>query len=202
MGGPVNLPIVADASLVSHSVVRGLGERVVVDRRLGGRPQDGRDRRHHRAPRLVSRTGVLTFVRVCPACGGEHSAPFTLDMIDLWPQLASCASSFHRVPAPSPIVRDKVVWWSLLFLWLLNLGDLLMTRAALDAGARETNVLMGWLLSLGFVPAAVFKMGIVTLGILILWRYRRYPVALTGSVALAGVYALVVVYQLSLSVAH
>ena len=43
--------------------------------------------------------------------------------------------------------------------------------------------------------AAVFKIGIVTVGALVLWRLRRYRAALFAAVVLAGIFAAVVAYQ-------
>ena len=62
---------------------------------------------------------------------------------------------------------------ALVLLWLLNLDDVLLTRRALPLGAVEANAIMGQFLRLGFVPAALIKMAVVTAGAVFLWSQRR-----------------------------
>jgi len=45
------------------------------------------------------------------------------------------------------------------------------------------------------VQALAFKLGIVTVGALLLWRLRAYRIATVAAALLAGVLAAVVVYQ-------
>lgn len=81
-------------------------------------------------------------------------------------------------------------------LWMLNLMDLLLTHRALQSGlASEANGLMNFLLGLGWLPAIVFKVGVVTLGVVVLWRYRHQRLALVSAVGLTLFYCLVVLYQ-------
>jgi hypothetical protein len=47
----------------------------------------------------------------------------------------------------------------------------------------------------GTVPTVVFKIGIVTVGALLLWRLRHYLTALIAAAALTGIFAAVVAYQ-------
>ena len=53
----------------------------------------------------------------------------------------------------------------------------------------------GYFLEAGLVPALIFKVGVVTLGALLLWRLRRHAATLVVTTALASTYALVVLYQ-------
>jgi hypothetical protein len=48
----------------------------------------------------------------------------------------------------------------------------------------------------GTVPSVAFKIGVVSVGVLLLWRLRRYRTALIAAVLLAGSFAAVVAYQL------
>ena len=91
--------------------------------------------------------------------------------------------------------RELAVGASLILLWILNLDDVLLTRRALAQGAVEANAIMGQFLRLGFAPAALIKMAVVTGGAVFLWSQRRRPIVLTASVALVVVYAALVVYQ-------
>ena len=54
---------------------------------------------------------------------------------------------------------------------------------------------MDLFLRAGTVPALGFKIGIVTVGALLLWRLRVYRVATVAAALLAGVFAAVVAYQ-------
>jgi len=100
-----------------------------------------------------------------------------------------------------PTWRDAVIRWSLILLWLLNLEDYVLTQAALRAGARESNLVVGYFVRWGPLPAFAFKIGIVTVGVLLLWRFRRRPAVLVASVGLTLAYALVILYHLGLRLA-
>jgi Domain of unknown function (DUF5658) len=90
----------------------------------------------------------------------------------------------------------RVLFWLLCALWLLNVADLTLTSYGIWLGfASESNGVMRYFLHQGTVTAAVFKIGIITVGALMLWRLRRYRSALTAAVLLAGVFAAVVAYQ-------
>jgi hypothetical protein len=89
-----------------------------------------------------------------------------------------------------------VLLWTLVELWLLNVADLLLTRYSLWLGfAKESNGVMDYFFRSGTVPTVVFKIGIVTVGALLLWRLRHYRTALIATVLLTGIFAAVVVYQ-------
>ena len=107
----------------------------------------------------------------------EHSRP------------PGCAARFG-------ISGEQLLFWLLLELWVLNAADLLLTRYALWLGfATESNGVMRYFLHEGTLTAAVFKIGVVSVGVLVLWRVRRRPAALMAAVLLTGVFAAVVAYQ-------
>ena len=90
----------------------------------------------------------------------------------------------------------RVLFWLLVALWLLNVADLTLTSYGIWLGfASESNGVMRYFLHQGTVTAAVFKVGLVTAGALVLWRLRRYRSALIAAVLLVGVFAAVVSYQ-------
>lgn len=95
--------------------------------------------------------------------------------------------------------RDAVMRWSLIILWLFNLEDYVLTQAALNSGAIESNLLFAYFLERGPGVALAFKLGIVTAGCLLLWRLRRHPATLVASLGLALAYVLVTVFHLALS---
>lgn len=86
--------------------------------------------------------------------------------------------------------------WLLPALWLLNLVDLLLTREALARGvAVEANRVVGYFIDVGPLAAVAFKIGVVTFGVVVLWRLRRHRITLVGTALITGVYALIVVYE-------
>ena len=88
-------------------------------------------------------------------------------------------------------------------IWLLNLADLLLTRYVLRLGfATESNVVMDYFIRQGHLAAGTFKLGIVTLGIALLWLLRRRAGVMLGAVLLTGVFAAVVAYQVAWIVGH
>lgn len=99
--------------------------------------------------------------------------------------------------APKGGIRgEQLLFWCLLELWVLNVADLLLTRYALWLGfATEENGVMRYFLHEGTLLAAAFKIGIVTVGVVALWRVRRRPAALGAAILLTVVFAAVVAYQ-------
>jgi len=92
--------------------------------------------------------------------------------------------------------RDQLVFWLLLGLWVLNVADLLLTHYVLWLGfATESNGVMAFVLREGTLTATVFKLGIVTVGVLVLWRVRDRPVVPVVAALLAAFFAAVVAYQ-------
>ena len=89
-----------------------------------------------------------------------------------------------------------VLFWVLIELWVLNVADLLLTRYSLWLGfAKESNGIMDYFFRAGTVQTLAFKIGVVTVGTLLLWRLRHYRTALFAAVLLTGIFAAVVVYQ-------
>ncbi|HET6586106.1 MAG TPA: DUF5658 family protein [Nannocystaceae bacterium] len=64
---------------------------------------------------------------------------------------------------------------------LLNLADLIFTMWWVQTGvATEANVLLTGLVERNFVVFALAKTMLVSLGVLLLWRQRRRPLATFG----------------------
>ncbi len=171
------------------------GVSLVRDRRAAEHPAyAGDERRHLQAPRLRSNGAELALVHTCGDCGRLSIVPYRLGA-----GLAVAPPCPCSLPAAAPVAdrgRRLVIGAALVLLWLFNLEDVLLTRRALSLGAVEANAIMGFFLRLGFVPAALIKMSVVTAGALFLWSQRRRRLVLLASVGLAAVYAALVVYQL------
>jgi Domain of unknown function (DUF5658) len=114
------------------------------------------------------------------------------------------SASASAAPAPAPprglarfgISGEQLLFWLLLALWVLNVADLLLTHYVLWLGfATEENGVMRYFLREGTLTATVFKIGIVSVGALLLWRVRHRPAALVAAALLAAVFAAVVAYQ-------
>jgi hypothetical protein len=100
-----------------------------------------------------------------------------------------------RSPRLGPF-GTRVLFWLLVALWLLNIADLALTSYGIWLGfASESNGVMRYFLHQGTVTAAVFKIGFITIGALLLWRLRHYRSALMAAALLAGIFAAVVTYQ-------
>lgn len=84
----------------------------------------------------------------------------------------------------------------LITLWVTNLLDCLFTRAAFARGAGEGNPLMALFMNeLGVSGTFVFKLAWVTIGCIVLWRYRRLPGMYRMTVACTLVYVALVLYE-------
>jgi hypothetical protein len=85
---------------------------------------------------------------------------------------------------------------------VLNLYDAMVTLAVVESGlAVEANPLMRAPLSWGAGAFMITKVGLVSAGVLLLWRLRELRFATFGLVSLAAVYVLLGVYHVkSLSV--
>jgi len=98
-------------------------------------------------------------------------------------------------PQPSE-ARDRLLLLLLIALWAFNAADLALTRYAMWLGfATESNDVMDFFMRAGTVPALAFKLGVATVGALLLWRLRVYRIATIAAGLLAAVLAAVVTYQ-------
>jgi Domain of unknown function (DUF5658) len=99
-------------------------------------------------------------------------------------------------PPSRDAVRGRVTFWLLLGLWSFNICDFLLTREAMAMGrATEANGFMNYLFSMGPASALVFKFGVVSVGVLVLWRLRAHHAVLLTAALLAAVFGTLVLYQ-------
>ncbi|MDB4964912.1 MAG: hypothetical protein JWN44_601 [Myxococcales bacterium] len=91
-------------------------------------------------------------------------------------------------------------------LWLLaatiivasNLVDATLTLCAVEFGdAVEANPLMDALLSHGVLQFVIVKHLLVSLGVILLWRFRERPLAVCGTWLILPVYPALVFYELT-----
>lgn len=81
---------------------------------------------------------------------------------------------------------------------VLNLIDALFTIVYTHVGmATESNPLMLQVLSASPVVFMLAKLGLVSLGVLLLWRLRHRRSAVAGLVAVSGAYVMLFLYHLS-----
>ena len=82
----------------------------------------------------------------------------------------------------------------LFFVLCLNVLDAFLTRAGMDLGGiEEANPLMAYLLELGPGIFVVVKLSLVTLGCILLWRYRYRRTAQWSMLLVLAVYSWVMV---------
>lgn len=91
---------------------------------------------------------------------------------------------------------DIPLWGWLLAVAVMNVIDAVSTCFLVDAGMVEANPLLGPVLE--FSPAAFYavKLGMVALGLFFLWRHRDYPHTTKVAAILAGIYWIVMIWQL------
>ena len=100
------------------------------------------------------------------------------------------------LPAPDCEGCVRPLGWLLFALWVLNVMDLTLTSQAISSGmATESNRVMAYFLHAGPLQAALFKLGVVSAGVGVLWLLRRHRVTLVATTALTVVFGLVVLYQ-------
>src|SRR5688572_24549330 len=81
---------------------------------------------------------------------------------------------------------------------ILNLLDAIFTLCYTHAGhASESNPMMQVALAAHPVLFVLAKIGLVSLGVLLLWRMRHLRFAVFGLVGTSAAYALLVLYHLS-----
>ena len=81
---------------------------------------------------------------------------------------------------------------------VLNLADAIFTLVWVWAGlATEANALMAGLVERQPVVFVAAKLGLTSLGSILLWRLRRHPIAVVGIFGVFLVYYWVLIYHLS-----
>jgi hypothetical protein len=94
------------------------------------------------------------------------------------------------------LARTRLLGWLLATLWVANLCDLLLTLPAIGLHrAIEANRLMDYLLRAGSLPAAIVKLGIVSVGVALFWRLRHRPSVLRATAAVTLAFVALVAYE-------
>jgi hypothetical protein len=78
---------------------------------------------------------------------------------------------------------------------VFNVADFSLTLNVLAAGGGEANPVMASLLALGPVWAAVFKVAAVVMASWLVWRFKRYRLALQAALLMAAIFCAVLVYH-------
>ena len=94
--------------------------------------------------------------------------------------------------------RESFLFWVAAGIVVLNLFDVMLTLTAIHSGvASEANPLMDVSLAWGGVWFVLVKLSLVSLGVTLLWRLRRLPLAATGLLVVCALYTGVIAYHLS-----
>jgi uncharacterized membrane protein YqjE len=92
--------------------------------------------------------------------------------------------------------RTHLLWVMAAAILILNLIDGVVTLAVVHAGAaEEANPLMALSLTWGDVEFMIIKLGLVSLGVALLWRMRNNRYAAVAMTSLAAIYSLVFLYH-------
>ncbi len=93
--------------------------------------------------------------------------------------------------------RETVLYVLLAGTLILNLVDMVSTMMfVLSGAALEANPLLAGLLADSPLSFGAVKIGLVSLGSSLLWRYRQHPAALFGASIAFGSYALVLLVHM------
>lgn len=85
---------------------------------------------------------------------------------------------------------------------LLNLLDAVFTLVWVESGvAREANLLLEGILSQSAVAFVAVKMGLVSLGVMLLWRQREHRLAVGGLALSLTLYSGLLLYHFGIAVA-
>jgi len=92
---------------------------------------------------------------------------------------------------------SRAVFWMAAAVVILNLVDALFTLGFIELGAAtEANPLMALLLASGPVTFMIGKLTLVSMGVLLLWRYRARRSAICGLVCATTVYIALCIYHM------
>ncbi|HPD31487.1 MAG TPA: DUF5658 family protein [Phycisphaerae bacterium] len=124
----------------------------------------------------------------------------------LLPSSSSCRAACSRPADPGTFIpsrprerQDRRFIWLLIGVWIVNCFDLELTLlAAHQRMLWELNPVVGRVLPFGPKGLTCYKFALLGFGSLVLWRYRRYRVAVVALwiVAIACVGLSLVWYQL------
>ena len=95
--------------------------------------------------------------------------------------------TYRTSPAAIAIVLMAIVF--------MNVADLMLTAAALRAGATELNPLMANLFMADPVMAVIFKLATAIAVAGTMWALRRYRRVLQASLAVLGLFTVVLAYS-------
>lgn len=92
--------------------------------------------------------------------------------------------------------RPGVLWVVLAVVNVLNIADFVLTLNVLASGGAEANPIMRSLFDLGPVWAGAFKLVAVLLATVLVWRCRRYRLALVAALVMALIFTGVLFYHI------
>ncbi|NLO26650.1 MAG: hypothetical protein GX113_00485 [Actinobacteria bacterium] len=91
--------------------------------------------------------------------------------------------------------RPRLLWMMLAVVNLLNIADFVLTLNVLASGGAEANPIMRSLFDLGPIWAGAFKLVAVLVATALVWRCRRYRLALVAALVVALVFTAVLFYH-------
>jgi len=105
----------------------------------------------------------------------------------------------ERSTFPFPAVdSQQFCWlaWIVKAVIVLNLLDSIFTLIWINTGpATEANVFLKNLTDHNPVVFMLVKISLVSLGLILLWRYRRHPVAVAGLLLAFATYSIILLFH-------
>ena len=93
-------------------------------------------------------------------------------------------------------VGMKLLWIAAAAILVMNLYDAMMTLLVVESGvATEANPIMAAPLALGPIAFMLAKLGMVSAGVLLLWKLRGSSFAAFGIYSLSGIYTALCIYH-------
>ena len=90
------------------------------------------------------------------------------------------------------------LWFMILWVSLMNVGDSYFTLVHLQAGGIELNPVADWLLETGRVRFVLYKTLLIGLALIVLCVHKNFFLARVGLWTATGAYTALLLYHLSL----
>ncbi len=92
-------------------------------------------------------------------------------------------------------LKYLMFWILVSLIMFLNMADYYLTYIGVNLGAKELNPIMDFLIGKGWEYVALFKLSIMVISLLALWRLYRYTIALWVASFITIFYTALLIYH-------
>ncbi|NOZ07873.1 MAG: hypothetical protein GXO91_03215 [FCB group bacterium] len=92
-------------------------------------------------------------------------------------------------------LKYLMFWILVSLIMFLNMADYYLTYIGVNLGAKELNPIMDFLIGKGWEYVALFKLSIMIISLLALWRLYRYTIALWVASFITIFYTALLIYH-------